>query len=447
MLRTTMPQIDERQAPPAAAPALPAGPGLRIAVVTETYPPEVNGVAMTIARFVEGLRQRQHDVQLVRPRQHAADVPQRGEHDREVLVPGLPIPRYAHLKMGLPATRALCTLWARQRPDLVHLVTEGPLGWSALRAARSLRLPISSDFRTNFHAYSTHYGLGWLRSPIVAYLRHFHNQTALTMVPTEAMRRELSGLGLRNLKVVARGVDTELFTPERRSEDLRKSWGAGPHTTVALYVGRLAAEKNLDALMAAWRAMHQARPDSLLVLVGDGPARHELQRQCPQAVFAGLRSGVDLATHYASADVFLFPSVTETFGNVTPEAMASGLVVLAYDYAAAAHLIRSGHNGLLAPFDDTQAFVRMAVQVASAPVAFAQLASAQPASGHDLTTQAMRQRARHTATEMGWDGVVGQLESALLQTARSGGAWAHAPGPDDLATSSCSEIIAPRFGF
>ena len=403
---------------------------LRVAVVTETYPPEVNGVSMTIARFVDGLRQRRHDVQLVRPRQHDADAPQTSDGFAEVLVRGLPIPRYSHLKMGLPSTQALCRLWARQRPDLVHLVTEGPLGWSALQAAQRLKLPVSSDFRTNFHAYSAHYGLGWLRSPIVAYLRHFHNRTAVTMVPTEAMRRELGALGFNRLKVVARGVDTALFNPERRSDDLRTRWGAGAQTKVVLYVGRLASEKNLDALVAAWRALHQAQPDSRLVLVGDGPARAELQRQCPQAVFAGLRSGVDLAAHYASADVFLFPSITVTWGNVTPEAMASGLAVLAYDCAAAAQLIRSGSNGLLAPFNETQAFVRLAVRLALGQ------------GGNS----AMRQSARQSVTEMSWESVVGQLEAALLQTARSGGAWAHAPGPEELAASSCTEIIAPRFG-
>ena len=422
-------QIDERRPSPPPS-SLPMPPSLRIAVVTETYPPEVNGVAMTIARFVDGLRQRQHDVQLVRPRQHANEVPQSSNRFNEVLVRGLPIPRYSHLKMGLPATRALYKLWTQHRPDLVHLVTEGPLGWSALRAARQLNLPVSSDFRTNFHAYSAHYGLGWLRTPIVGYLRNFHNRTSLTMVPTEGMRRDLGAQGFLNLKVVARGVDTALFTPGRRSEDLRRTWGAGPQATVSLYVGRLASEKNLATLVAAYRAMNQVRPDCLLVVVGDGPARADLERLCPQAVFTGLRSGVDLAEHYASADVFLFPSITETFGNVTPEAMASGLVVLAYDYAAAAQLIRSGENGLLAPFDDTPAFVRLAAQLAA---------------GHGVDP-VMRQAARHTATEMGWDGVVAQLESALVQTARAGASLAHASVPDELASSSSAEFIAPRFG-
>ncbi|KNZ33792.1 MAG: glycoside hydrolase [Methylibium sp. NZG] len=420
----------------AAAPA--PRPTLRIAVVTETYPPEVNGVAMTLARFVDGLRQRHHDVQLVRPRQHADDVAQQGDHLDEVLVPGLPIPRYAHLKMGLPATRALCRLWTQQRPDLVHLVTEGPLGWSALRAARKLGLPVSSDFRTNFDAYSAHYGFGCLRAPIEAYLRHFHNRTLLTLVPTEAMRSRLGARGFQRLQVVARGVDTELFHPERRSDALRSRWGAGAQTQVVLFVGRLAPEKNLDTLVAAYQAMQQAQPDSRLVLVGDGPAREALQQQCPHAVFTGQRTGTDLAAHYASADVFLFPSITETWGNVTAEAMASGLVVLAYDCAAAGQLIRSGENGVLAPLydaqsGDTHAFIRRAVRLATV---------------RD-DTRAMRQSARHTAAEWGWDRVVDQFEAALLHTARSarcGATPAHADLPDELDASTCSDVILPRFG-
>src|SRR6202008_1215046 len=129
--------------------------------------------------------------------------------------------------MGLPARRALERLWTLRRPDLVHIVTEGPLGWSALQAAEKLKLPAVSDFRTNFHAYSAHYGVGWLKTPIIAYLRKFHNRTLFTLVPTEGVRNELAGLGFRGLRVIARGVDTRLFDPARRDEQLRASWGGG----------------------------------------------------------------------------------------------------------------------------------------------------------------------------------------------------------------------------
>ena len=164
---------------------------LRIAVVTETYPPEINGVAMSIARFVEGLQKRDHEIQLIRPRQNSVDDQEGEASPGELLTRGMPIPRYPNLRMGLPVTGVLLRQWTRSRPDIVHIVTEGPLGWSALRAALKLKIPVTSDFRTNFHAYSHHYGIGWLSRPIAAYLRKFHNRTRMTMVPTESSRRSI----------------------------------------------------------------------------------------------------------------------------------------------------------------------------------------------------------------------------------------------------------------
>ncbi|MBU2410177.1 MAG: glycosyltransferase, partial [Gammaproteobacteria bacterium] len=228
---------------------------LRIALVTETYPPEVNGVALTLHRTVEGLRRRHHEIQLLRPRQADADVALCDGGYQEVLMRGIPIPRYPEMKMGVPARKAFVSLWGRRRPDLVYIATEGPLGWSALQAATRLKLPVCSDFRTNFHAYSRHYGIGWLQRPIMAYLRKFHNRCAFTMVPNEKLRAELMRNGFERLVRVSRGVDTQAFDPSRRSEALRQSWGAGPDTPVALFVGRLAPEKNLGALAAALAAM------------------------------------------------------------------------------------------------------------------------------------------------------------------------------------------------
>jgi glycosyltransferase involved in cell wall biosynthesis len=336
---------------------------LRVGVVTETYPPEVNGVAMTIGRMVAGLQHREHQVQLIRPRQNLLDNAASSPGFEEVLQRGVAIPRYDSLKLGLPAKQALLRLWARQRPDIVHLVTEGPLGWSALAAATKLRIPCSSDFHTNFHSYSRHYGVGWLKRPIVAYLRRFHNKADCTLVPTSALLEDLKGHGYLNLRVVARGVDTRLFDPARRSAVLRQSWGVKPEQPVAIYVGRLASEKNLPVVLQAYAAMKAAHRGVRLVLVGDGPERAALQASNREFVFAGMRTGEDLAAHYASGDIFLFPSTTETFGNVTIEAMASGLAVIAYDYAAAAEHISHGRNGLVAQFDDTAEFVALAANL------------------------------------------------------------------------------------
>jgi glycosyltransferase involved in cell wall biosynthesis len=385
---------------------------LRIAVVTETYPPEVNGVALTAARFVDCLRCAGHDIQLVRPRQGNAEPDADEPGLEQVLTRGVPIPRYPNLKMGLPAKRALEARWAFHRPDVVHIVTEGPLGWSALRAALKLRLPVVSDFRTNFHTYSNHYGIGWLGKPILAYLRKFHNRTLATMVPTEALRTELAALGFSGLRVVARGVDTALFDPARRSGALRSSWGAGPNDPVLLHVGRLAPEKNLAALAAAFGAARAAAPRARLVLVGDGPARNWLHARCPNAVFAGTRRGEDLATHYASGDVFLFPSITETYGNVTLEALASGLAVVAYGYAAARELISHGENGLAPAFDDTSAFVLAAARLA----------------GDAALARALGKAARRRALPLDWTRVGRKLE-AVLEAAAETATASRAPAP------------------
>jgi len=377
---------------------------LRIAIVTETYPPEVNGVAMTIGRIVAGLQARQHQVQLVRPRQGRADSPASRPNFEEVLKAGVPIPRYDALKMGLPAKQALVRLWSLKRPDIVHIVTEGPLGWSALAAAHKLKIPVSTDFHTNFHTYSKHYGIGWLRRPIAAYLRKFHNRALCTMVPTEGMRRELEELGIKNLRVVSRGVDTGLFSPARRSSQLRGSWGAGSDDVVALYVGRIAPEKNLPLVLRAAEAMRAANPRVRLVLVGDGPDRAALQARHPGHVFAGMRTGEDLAAHYASGDVFLFPSTTETYGNVTMEALASGLAVIAYDYAAAHKHIRHDVNGLLAKFEDADAFLRLAAGVANDRERIKRLGAA----------------ARAVTEKLDWSWIVGEFESAMLELAANG---------------------------
>lgn len=382
---------------------------LRVAVVTETYPPEINGVALTLQRLVLALQARHHELQLVRPRQRVDAAAETGVGLHQVLVRGLPIPRYPELRMGLPAKRSLLSLWSVQRPDLVHVATEGPLGWSALQAARKLRLPVSSDFRTNFNAYSRHYGLGWLHKPIAGYLRKFHNLASCTMVPTVGLRDTLQDMGFERLNVVARGVDTEGFDPSRRCEALRQAWGAAPDDPVVLYVGRLAAEKNLELLARAVAAMRNEAPTLRCVVVGDGPERERLARLCPGAVWAGSRRGEDLSAHYASADLFLFPSLTETYGNVVPEAMASGLAVLAFDHAAAAELIRDGENGLLAPFGDGDAFVRQAVTLVRDPARAA----------------VFGRLAREASMGQGWGRIAAQVESLWVHLLRS-----HALGTD-----------------
>jgi len=377
-------------------------PSLRIAVVTETWPPEVNGVAMTLAKLVQGLSHRNHDVQLIRPRQTKTDSPMSDASLEEVLMRGMPIPRYPELKLGLPSKKTLVKTWTLRRPDVVHIATEGPLGWSALQAAKVLKLPVTSDFRTNFQSYSKHYGVGWLRKPIVAYLRKFHNATACTMVPTRELMRTLSQNGFANLKVVSRGVDTKLFNIAKRDTSLRRSWGATDNTKVLISVGRMAPEKNLDQVLKTYDALKSTGQAFKLVMVGDGPLKEQFQKRYPEIIFPGMLSQTNLAAYYASSDLFIFPSQTETFGNVTLEALASGIPVLAFDCAAARDWVQTGVNGWLIAENNPEGFAAQAVTIFNSKDLL------------DQITQSTRQQVVH----LDWDQIAEQVESVFWDAIR-----------------------------
>ena len=353
---------------------------LHIAIVTETYAPEVNGVAMTLGRMVQGLLARGHRVSLTRPRQRREKAPQASAQFTTTLVRGLPIPGYAGLRFGLPASRLFRRQWRADRPDVVQVVTEGPLGASAIAAARDLGIPVVSEFHTNFHAYSRHYGFAWLEDQVAAHLRRLHNRSRMTLVPSHQLGVDLMRRGYRHIRVVARGVDTALFNPARRSGVLRAAWKVGDGDLVVTHVGRLAPEKNLPLVFSTFAAIRRYAPSACLVLVGDGPSRRRLEQQHPDCIFAGMRHGEDLAAHYASADLFLFPSMTETYGNVTLEALASGLPVVAYRMAAAAELIRPGANGMLAEPGASDHFVRVALDLVTRPGVRQRCAEAAPQS-------------------------------------------------------------------
>jgi glycosyltransferase involved in cell wall biosynthesis len=403
---------------------------LRIAFVTETFPPEIGGAAMSAARFVEALLARGHRVQLVRPRQRAERRAPEASGLTQVLVPGVPVPFHGGLQLGLPAAGTLATLWSRERPHVVHLVSEGLLGRSARRVARRLGLPLTSSFHTNFPSYGRHYGFGCLAPIAMRYLRAFHAAAGVTMVPTRQVYDQLTAAGFRHLAVVGRGVDTASFDPGRRSDALRRSWGAGPADLVALVVGRLAPEKSVPLAVRAYRAMAEARPGTRLVVVGDGPERPRLQAALPEATFTGMLRGDALAAHYASADVFLFPSLTETFGNVTLEAMASGLAVVAYDDAAAAQHIRPFASGLLAPRGDAAELVAHARRLAQQPDLIRRLGPA----------------ARQAVASVSWDAVGAAFTGLLEEQAARAEAGRAASSPSRVPAGGAAAPADGRRG-
>ncbi len=235
------------------------------------------------------------------------------------------------------------------KPDLVHIATEGPLGLNALRACRTMNLPLVSSFHTNFPSYASHYGASMLEPALWRYLRWFHNSGQATLCPTRSISELLQTQAFRNVQVWGRGVDSTRFCPDKRSDETRDRFGIGHSEIVILYAGRLAAEKNLGMLVNAVQALNRRIPARLL-LVGDGPLRAKLESSDGgTTIFTGYRHGEELSQLYAAADVFAFPSITDTFGNVILEAMASGVPAVGFDVPGPRDIIRHGETGLIAP--------------------------------------------------------------------------------------------------
>ena len=332
---------------------------MRYAIITETYPPEVNGVALTVKGLEQGLRERGHDVELVRPRQSDETDDPAGS----LLVRGAALPRYPGLKFGLPATRKLRNRWQLARPDAIYVATEGPLGWSALRAARQLGIPAATGFHTRFDDYMRDYGAPWLQGAALRWMRRFHNGAQATLVPTRELQQFLEGQRFGNVVRLARAVDTQLFDARRRDPSLRSQWGLADGDIAVIHVGRIAAEKNLPLAVRAFRKLQGQRPGATFVWVGDGPARQALRRENPDFVFCGVQRGEDLARHFASGDLFVFPSLSETFGNVTLEALASGVPTVAFDYGAAHEYLRHGVHGAAIRDGDDAGFVDAVLRI------------------------------------------------------------------------------------
>ncbi len=374
---------------------------MKIALVTETFPPEVNGVAMTFGVIARELGRRGHAVTVYRPRRDDLGRPAPTDDYAVVPLAGFPVPGYGLLRMGWPAWGRLRREWAAARPDLVHVATEGPLGASAITAARSLGLPVTSSFHTNFHTYAGHYGARPLGRLVLAWLRRVHNRTRRTFAPTADLCAELAADGFRGMTVLSRGVDTWQFHPARRAPQLRQKWGVAADQPVAIHVGRMAAEKNYELLFETYAAMRAANPAMRFVLAGEGPLRARLQREHPDCIFEGFFSREEIGRYYASADIYIHASRTETFGNVLTEAMASGLAVAGFDYAAARQFVRHGENGLAVPFDAPAELVAAGEMLAT----------------DEFLRAKLRANARAAVEAQSWDRVIVKFEADLLAAA------------------------------
>jgi glycosyltransferase involved in cell wall biosynthesis len=337
---------------------------VKIAFVTETFPPEINGVAMTFGVITRELSRR-HSVTVYRPTRSDLTQREKNSEIKEISLPGIPIPKYPELRLGLPAHGKLRKLWLEDRPDLVHVATEGPLGASAISIAKKLNIPVTSSFHTNFHTYTKHYGIGAFKNLAIWWLKHVHNRTLATFTPTEELIAELSTEGFKNLSILSRGVDSTHFGIQRRSEELRATWGAKSDDPVVLHVGRMAPEKNYTLLFKAYKHMLAIAPNARFIMVGDGPLKPRLEKEFPNAIFTGFVSRENLAQHYASADIYIHASLSETFGNVLTEAMASGLATLSFDYAATRKFVVNNKNGLCVALGDNEGFITASARLIS----------------------------------------------------------------------------------
>ncbi len=363
---------------------------LWIEVVTDTYVPDINGVSFSLGRLCNGLRARGHRVDIIRSgKSH-------GENETTVL--SWPLPGYWEVKVGAPWPGELYRRWKHKRPDVIYVAIETPLGFSAAAAALKLGIPIVGGFHTNFREYLQNYGVDWVGKLVWRYQKWFHDRLDRTLVPSPDAREKLVQAGFSKVSVLGRGVDTELFNPARRSETLRREYGVTGDTPVALVVGRVSTEKNIRLAIRAFERMKQACPEMVCMVIGDGPARSKLMRDHPAVLFPGYLTGDALAECCASCDIMLFPSATETFGNVLIEGMSSGLAVLAFDYAAAGWHGHDGENLLKVAKGDEAAFLAAAVSLLD-PTLRAGLGAA----------------ARRTAEGLGWPAIVSELENVFRQ--------------------------------
>lgn len=359
---------------------------MRIAIVTESFLPRTDGVVRTVIELLRYLRSHDHRALVFAagpgPDSHAGYPVHRVRGPRCPLYPDLTLAPHA------AGMRRTLSEW---QPDVIHLASPCVLGAQGRAVGRRLGIPVAAHYQTDIGRYAGHFGLGALAGLLHRHLVRLHNGCDVTYAPTATVARDLRERGMHRVRVLGRGVDADLFRPDRRSTELRRRLLRPHEHTLFLYVGRLSAEKNLEAL----EPIVSAVPGARLIVVGDGPHRAALERRFAEtaATFLGFKHGDELATIYASADVFVFPSLTETFGQVVQEAMAAGLPVLAFGAGGVQDLLRDGVDGYLCPANDRARWVALARRLACDGALRARLG----------------EEARHTVRSRTWDEICGRL--------------------------------------
>lgn len=385
---------------------------MRVAFCTDTLPPIADGVTRTLDELAPTLLASGVELLFVTAVTPDRALPWR---NRVRAIANMPFPLYRSYRMALPIARSLDPVLDRFAPDVVHVVTPSFLGLYGVRYGRRRGVPVVASFHTDFVSLFRYYGLRWLEGLGRRLMRRFYNRCALTLAPSRATAAMLERHGIENVALWRRGVSQERFAPSFRSDTLRAQLDGG--APILLYVGRLAKEKRLDYLVAAVRSLERWGLSFKLVLVGEGPMRAQLARDLPRAHFAGYVPPDQLGPWYASADLFVFPSTNETFGNVVLEAFASGLPVVAVNGGGVCELVTAGRDGVLAPPEDPVAFAREIRALLAQPE----------------RRSRMGEQARATALTYRWPEVNERLLDCYAQVIA-----AHS------RTASCASAVAPR---
>ncbi|MDX2215766.1 MAG: glycosyltransferase family 1 protein [Oculatellaceae cyanobacterium bins.114] len=361
---------------------------MRIALFTETFLPKVDGIVTRLSHTVDHLQRMGNQVLVISPDGGLDEY----KGAKIFGVPGFPLPLYPELKLALPRPSIRQTLTDFQ-PELIHIVNPAVLGVGGLYYAKSLGVPLVASYHTHLPKYLEHYGLGMLEGLLWELLKALHNQAQLNLCTSTAMQDALVEHGIERVEVWQKGVDTELFHPSLIDREMRSHLSQGsPDSPLLLYVGRLSAEKEIDRI----KPVLQAIPDARLALVGDGPYRQELEAHFADTSthFVGYLTGRDLASAFASADAFIFPSRTETLGLVLLEAMAAGCPVIAANAGGIPDIVTDGVNGYLFDPEDEEGAI----------------AATQRLLANREERETLKHNARQEAERWGWAAATRQLQ-------------------------------------
>ena len=361
---------------------------MRIALFTETFLPKIDGIVTRLCHTVEHLQRQGDQVLIFSPDYGISEY----KGAKIYGVSGVPLPMYPELKLAFPRP-AIGKVLENFKPDIIHVVNPAVLGLGGIFYGKTLKIPIVASYHTHLPQYLQHYGLGMLEGVLWELLKSAHNQAELNLCTSTAMVQELRNHGIERVDLWQRGVDTELFHPETASQEMRSRLSQGhPESPLLLYIGRLGAEKEIERI----KPILEAIPDARLALVGDGPNREALKKHFAgtNSNFVGYLRGKELASAYACADAFIFPSRTETLGLVLLEAMAAGCPVVAARSGGIPDIVTDGENGYLFDPKDEQGAIKATIRLLA----------------HKEERELLRHNARKEAEKWGWAAATRQLQ-------------------------------------